>query len=618
MEHSNSGDMLPGEQELLRDVVDIADLRANGREIRGALILTNFQIIFKSDGQRQRIEKIPLGVIQRGEKSSSKKILELHLKNFKHYVFIFSSNAALEKFSDYIIKFAFPEKSINLFAYYMDRQKLDWWGKTDGWRIYNPFEEYFDRMFRSDMESSGWKITTANNDYVLCDTYPRVLVVPSSISDETLEKVAEFRSKGRIPILCWKNPTNAATITRSSQPQVGITGQRSVDDEKLFNEIIKTNPGQVLYLMDARPRLNAATNQAISNGGSENLMLYGNITLEFLGIENIHIVRESFKKLKAACLQQKDDGHWYANLENSRWMEFTSLLLSASTRIAAIVNRGQSVLVHCSDGWDRTSQLVALASLLLDPFYRTMVGFEVLIEKEWITAGHKFEQRYGHGQKNFGDTQRSPIFVQFIDCVYQLTQQFPTAFQFNEEFLLVILDSLYSCEYGTFLCNNEKDREDQQVKGKTASLWSYTNHNASQFTNAFYEKQTVTPSLLLPASDIKALRFWNSYYLPFFHLRNPMDTLQAAMKATQIKMHHAEDELAKERLRNKKLMEKFNQDITDKLRKSVDNQDPFAEPTSSQNSSAESFRPSLDLNDSIDIEQSISDLSLSQRKEADK
>lgn len=50
------------------------------------------------------------------------------------------------------------------------------------------------------------------------------------------------------------------------------------------------------------------------------------------------------------------------------------------------------MLVHCSDGWDRTAQLTALSMLMLDPYYRTIKGFEVLIEKEWMSFGHKFQQ----------------------------------------------------------------------------------------------------------------------------------------------------------------------------------------------------------------------------------
>jgi Myotubularin-like phosphatase domain len=52
----------------------------------------------------------------------------------------------------------------------------------------------------------------------------------------------------------------------------------------------------------------------------------------------------------------------------SEWVKLSSTLLAGALRVANSLARGTSVLVHCSDGWDRTAQLATLAQLLLDPY----------------------------------------------------------------------------------------------------------------------------------------------------------------------------------------------------------------------------------------------------------
>lgn len=73
--------------------------------------------------------------------------------------------------------------------------------------------------------------------------------------------------------------------------------------------------------------------------------------------------------------------------------------------------------------------MVAGTELMLDPYYRTLKGFEILIEKEWCSFGHQFRRRFGQDNGNAEDEQRSPVFILWLDCIYQIMQQYPTIFE---------------------------------------------------------------------------------------------------------------------------------------------------------------------------------------------
>lgn len=50
------------------------------------------------------------------------------------------------------------------------------------------------------------------------------------------------------------------------------------------------------------------------------------------------------------------------------------------------------------------------------------------------------------------------MFLLFLDCVWQLTKQFPSAFEFSEFFLLRFYDMVFDCLYNNFIYNSTKDR----------------------------------------------------------------------------------------------------------------------------------------------------------------
>uniref|UniRef100_A0AAV2MF02 Myotubularin phosphatase domain-containing protein n=1 Tax=Knipowitschia caucasica TaxID=637954 RepID=A0AAV2MF02_KNICA len=52
----------------------------------------------------------------------------------------------------------------------------------------------------------------------------------------------------------------------------------------------------------------------------------------------------------------------------------------------------------------------------------------------------------------------SPVFLLFLDCVWQLWAQFPSRFQLTEDFLLALHDSLHLPLFSTFLANSQRER----------------------------------------------------------------------------------------------------------------------------------------------------------------
>ena len=152
----------------------------------------------------------------------------------------------------------------------------------------------------------------------------------------------------------------------------------------------------------------------------------------------------------------------------------------------------------------------------MDKRYRTIEGFEALIEKEFISFGHQFHERLGHAtQDALNDKDFCPVFIQFLDCVYQIMHQFPTLFEFNGEFLLEIAYHAFSLRFGTFLCNCDKERQQLDVRKKTTSLWSYLNSSIEKYKNYLYQPDVpfVDESKIYPEAIILRIKLWEELYM---------------------------------------------------------------------------------------------------------
>ncbi|KAF4317727.1 hypothetical protein G195_008436 [Phytophthora kernoviae 00238/432] len=275
---------------------------------------------------------------------------------------------------------------------------------------------------------------------------------------------------------------------------------------------------------------------------------YKDTNIMFMGIENIHSMRDSIRKLFDLIKNEvrgNERPNWLSCLESTRWLEHVrSILVSCSVCVAKLVE-GTSLMIHCSDGWDRTAQIAALVKVCADPFYRTVKGFQVLIEQEWCAFGHQFRARSGHTNSQaayWEDDSTSPVFMQFVDAVWQLLRQFPCSFEFNERYLIAMLDEVYCKRSGTFLHDCEEARMGSKTVVRCTSAWTLlqAHPQASDFLNPFYMvplrgdgSTDRSPTVLQFKWHTSSLAIWTAFYLRSLESSDSRDAWAKELQVTQ-------------------------------------------------------------------------------------
>lgn len=295
-----------------------------------------------------------------------------------------------------------------------------------------------------------YKAVSVNEGYKVCERLPAYFVVPIPLPEEI---VPRFQGHG-IPIWCWSCHNGCALLKMSALP-------KEQDDGILQ---IQKNFLDGIYRIIHRPPYEIVKTEDLSSN--------------FLSLQDIQTAYSKFKQLFLIDNSTEfwdTDIKWFSLLESSSWLDIIRRCLKKAIEIIECLEaQNMNVLLLEENASDLCCLVSSLVQVMMDPHCRTRVGFQSLVQKEWVMGGHCFLDRCNHLRQS--DKEEVPVFLLFLDCVWQLVHQHPPAFEFTETYLTVLSDSLYIPIFSTFFFNSphQKDtnmgRESPDTQSKPLNL----------------------------------------------------------------------------------------------------------------------------------------------------
>eukprot|EP00053_Salpingoeca_punica_P015581 m.143905 g.143905 ORF g.143905 m.143905 type:complete len:724 (+) comp16753_c1_seq1:193-2364(+) len=329
------------------------------------------------------------------------------------------------------------------------------------------------------------ELSTLNNDFSICSTYPPAFVLPHNkslhkSSAMNLNKLSENWTGRRFPVWSWTNSRTHAYLCRAGVCKGPVEA----------DELIR------FFGLKLLQTVNAAECFTVSE------------------------VAASWDKLRTLCLAVLDGkadamSSWLSGLESTNWMRIVRKCLVTAASIASKLENNYNIVLTGSEEGDADCLIASLVQVISDPYARTFKGFEELIEVEWVGMGFPFGRRLCHLSTD-NVAARSPVFALFLDCVFQVLRQNPHVFQFTEEYLLQLRSRSHTCLYGTFLLDCDYDRCETAAISSTKSVWVDLPGDSdieAVRQRMFSMLYAPYPGTVMPHTKTPNLEFWQGAYL---------------------------------------------------------------------------------------------------------
>ncbi|XP_073399989.1 myotubularin-related protein 12 isoform X2 [Dendrobates tinctorius] len=324
-----------------------------------------------------------------------------------------------------------PLKLIFLFSYTAAAPRYAATSAKDHTVLFEKHQDW--RMELERAKGSVFYKVFVNETYKGLEWLPPYFIVPAHLPEESVYK---FHGRG-IPIWCWSRQNGAALFKMASLPKE--VDDSSIQEQKAF--------------------LNNSVEKILHQPPYEEVRIE-DLSITLPSLSDIHAAYMRFKQLFLIDNSTEfwvTDFKWFSLLHTSNWLEIIRQCLKKSIEVIEYLEEKKiNVILKEDTASDFCCVISSLVQIMMDPHYRTRCGFESLIQKEWVMGGHNFLDRCNHLRTNDGE---APVFLLFLDCVWQLVHQYPLAFEFSETYLTVLSDSINIPIFSTFFFSSAYQRD---------------------------------------------------------------------------------------------------------------------------------------------------------------